>query len=521
MTEIAITAKRVAWLPLALLVGCVFAFDQLFFQRSLGVNLLLFVLLIMGVVVQRVGWKSMSTASRYSSLATLLSAAMVVVHNSALACTITVLSLILFTALAHEPALRSLPYASLQAFANWLYLPLAALKGAGALMRGHGSTRVGWRWGGLAIAPLLLAFLFMQLYRVGNPKFEKLTAGFLSTLGQAIADFINWLFAPQMLFITFGSIVCSGLMFRFAPKLVPQWEAASTDLLVRVRRRRPRWMAPLAMDPLERERRMGLVLLVLVNALLLVVNIIDIDWVWFRFEVPRDFSLKQFVHEGTWILIASILLSMLLILFLFRGSLNFYARSNWLKRMALLWIAQNVVLGVSVFLRNFHYIGFHGLAYKRVGVIVFVLLVLIGLVTLYIKVKDRRTLYYLVRVNTWAALVVLTTMTTVDWDSFIVRSNLRHSNPGEIDIDNYLAMSDKVLPLLYADLDLVEKQMEQHRNNRVRWVETLQPDDFRSALDAKRDRFLLRKREQHWQEWNLADDRTLRALSGQHTPARP
>ncbi|MFN3876452.1 MAG: DUF4173 domain-containing protein, partial [Flavobacteriales bacterium] len=306
--------------------------------------------------------------------------------------------------------------------------------------------------------------------------------------------------------------VCAGLRLRFAPKLVERWELGLSDAMRRVRERRPHWLSPLPMNPLERERRRGVLLLVLVNALLLVVNLIDINWVWFGFTVPEGFSLKQFVHEGTWVLIISILLSMGVVLWFFRGNQNFYWRNTWLKRLALLWVAQNAILGISVFLRNWHYISFHGLAYKRIGVIVFLALVLVGLVTLFIKVKERRSLYYLVRVNTWAAFAVLIGLTTVDWDSFIVRVNLRHDNPGEIDIDNYLAMSDKVLPLLYANLDRVQQQMERHKRNRVRWVESLDPEEFRAALDRKRDAFLDRHAAQHWQEWNWADARTFAGL---------
>ncbi len=250
----------------------------------------------------------------------------------------------------------------------------------------------------------------------------------------------------------------------------------------------------------------------MVNLLLIVVNVIDIQWIWFGFEVPVDFSLKQFVHEGTWMLIISILLSMVILMVLFRNNLNFYARSKGLRTLALLWVGQNLVLGISVFLRNYHYIAFHGLAYKRIGVIVFLGLVLLGLVTLYFKVRDKKSLFYLARINGWAAFAILVASTTVDWDSVIVQFNLNHWNQGEIDVDNYLAMSDKVLPLLYADIDKVEAQMAQHRSKTVRWVDHLDPQTFRMELDAKRDRFEQRYAEQHWQEWNLADQRTANAL---------
>jgi hypothetical protein len=165
-------------------------------------------------------------------------------------------------------------------------------------------------------------------------------------------------------------------------------------------------------------------------------------------------------------------------------------------------------------MRNYHYIHFHGLAYKRIGVIVFLALMLVGLVTLYMKIERRRTLIYLLRVNGWAAFVALVGLATVNWDGVIVRYNLAHWNQGEIDVDNYLAMSDKVLPLLYADLPKVVVQMTKHRGNRVRWVEHLDPDAFRAALDRKRARFLERYGQQDWRSWTWADQRTYEALKG-------
>lgn len=498
-----------------------FIFDRLFYRMGLGLNLALFCALIGALVVHRVGWSGLSDAARLALAGALLAASMVVVHGSIMAPIMAILALLWFTALAHEPALRSLPFAMLQVLGNYIALPMAALDGAGHLVPQQGAARRGWRWARIAVVPVLVLALFFQLYRVGNPKFEHLTAGFLDGLWDVLARFFEVVFTAHSLFFLLGAFVCAGLLFRFAPELVERWEQGLSDAMRRVRERRPHWLSPLPMNTLERERRRGILLLVLVNALLLVVNLIDISWVWFGFTVPEDFSLKQFVHEGTWVLIISILLSMAVVLWFFRGNQNFYWRNAWLRRLALLWVAQNAILSISVFLRNWHYISFHGLAYRRIGVIVFLALVVVGLVTLFIKVKERRSIYYLVRVNTWAAFAVLIGLNTVDWDSFIVRVNLRHDNPGEIDIDNYLAMSDKVLPLLYANLDLVQQQMERHKRNRVRWVESLDPEEFRTALDRKRDRFLDRHSAQHWQEWTLADARTLAGLQWQdQAPAR-
>ena len=116
---------------------------------------------------------------------------------------------------------------------------------------------------------------------------------------------------------------------------------------------------------------MALIVFTLLNLLLLVVNVLDINWIWFDFEVPLEFSLKQFVHEGTYLLIFSILLSMMLVLYFFRSSLNFYPKKKALVVLGKIWIIQNMVLAFSVFIRNYHYIDYHGLAGKRIGVIAF------------------------------------------------------------------------------------------------------------------------------------------------------
>jgi len=496
-------------------------FHVFFFERSLGLNLTFFSLLITVFLVQRNSFNTLSGPARMAMVGALVASAMFYVHHSIIAGFAVILALGIFSAVANEARLRSVFFTGVQLFGNYFMLPIAALGKLDDVALSRGASRKGWRWTKLALFPLLIVVIFFHLYRAGNPKFESLTAGFLEAFENVFADLFDHLFTWQTMFFLFGLIVCAGLLLRTVPSLILQWEQQFADVLVRIRIRRPSWAKPLAMDPLERERRMGMILLLAVNALLLVVNIIDISWVWVGFEVPEGFSLKQFVHEGTWMLIVSILLSMMILMYLFRANLNFYSRNVGLKRLAMLWIAQNFILGMSVFLRNYHYISFHGLAYKRIGVIVFLALVLVGLVTLFMKVYSRKSVFYMVRVNGWAAFAVLIGLTTVDWDIFIVRHNLEHPNKGEIDIDNYLSMSDKVLPMLYANVDVVEAQMAQHRTNNVRWVYHLDPNTFKAELDSKRDRCIARIEGLDLLESNLADRRTLKALVELNEAGRP
>lgn len=508
-----ITTTRKALLPLITVGLGAALFDLLFWQRGIGLNVLLFNLAIAAFLVQRYTWKGLSSPARWALVGSVFAGCMVLVYDSVIATFASIVALIIAAAFAHEPRIRSMFYAVMQGAATFLVTPVNAITGVDRLAPSHGAPRRGWRWVKLGVLPVLLLLLFTQLYRAGNPKFDAITAGFMNGFFNLIADFFADFFTAHTLFILFGALISGALVLRMIPEKVAALEEGFNDVLVRTRLKRPTWSMPLALDPLERERRMGMILLVAVNMLLAVVNVIDIDWVWIGFEVPQDFSLKQFVHEGTWMLVISILLSMVILMYLFRANQNFYWRSRTLKALAIAWVVQNFILGVSVFLRNYHYISFHGLAYKRIGVIVFLVLVLVGLVTLFIKIKQRRSFFYLARVNGWAVFTTMLILSAVDWDSTIVRYNLAHWNQGEIDVDNYLDMSDKVLPLLYADLDKVSAQMAQHRRNTVRWVETLDPQAFKLRLDARRDRALASYEAAHWQEWSVADRRTAKALA--------
>ena len=485
-------------------------FDRLFWEQEIGLNLSLFALAAMGVSLAL--RRTASVAARWALGGLLTNAAMLVVHGSIVAAVGTLACLAVSAVLLLEPQQRNLPVALVGAFLNGVFAPIGVSGALNVALKQLPATRKGWRWTRLTLLPIAVLLVYIFIYRAANPRFEALTAGVLDGLFDLLGDLLGELITPHVLFIGLALLVSVALLHRTAPHLFagPAWPWKED--LARERRGRPHWLAPLAMGALDRERRMGVVLLVLMNALLLVVNLIDISWVWFGFTVEEGFSLKQFVHEGTWLLILSILLSMAILLHFFRGNLNFHPKEHGLRLLAKVWIAQNFILGVSVFMRNYHYIHFHGLAYKRIGVIVFLVLMLVGLVTLYMKIERRRTLIYLLRVNGWAAFVALVGLATVNWDGVIVRYNLAHWNQGEIDVDNYLAMSDKVLPLLYADLPKVEVQMTKHRGNRVRWVEHLDPDAFRAALDRKRARFLERYGRQDWRSWTFADQRTYEAL---------
>ena len=109
---------------------------------------------------------------------------------------------------------------------------------------------------------------------------------------------------------------------------------------------------------------------------LLLLLFFEIRDVWLGFTWDGG-MLKDFVHQGIWILIISILISMMIALYFFRDNLNFFSKAETFKLMMYVWVGLNVILAISVFVRTFIYIEYFALAYKRIGLLFFLLAVVI------------------------------------------------------------------------------------------------------------------------------------------------
>ena len=332
------------------------------------------------------------------------------------------------------------------------------------------------------------------------------------------------------MFFIFGAFILSVIYFRNEARIFIEKDLSFSEKLKRIKNLSakkhnrvdsgipnqsgyPLPRAPFNSIALKNQNRRGIILLLLVNVLLLIENIIDIKWLWFGFQLPETFSLQHYVREGTGFLIASILLSIGVLLYYFRRNQNFYSKNSLLKILAYLWVGQNLLLCFSLFLRNYHYIDFHGLAYKRIGVIVFISLTIFGLITLYNKIRNVKSVYYLLRMNTWALYVILVLLSCYNWDVNIAKYNLAHWNKGEIDVDFYLKLSDKALPVVFQNLDSVRTQMEAHKKNKVQWITHLDYDIFVNELQAKRDKFIQKYEEHSWLSFNFSDQKAYNRLT--------
>ena len=268
---------------------------------------------------------------------------------------------------------------------------------------------------------------------------------------------------------------------------------------------------------LRNENTVGIISLILLNGLLCCINIIDVVYVWFGFTYHNNLNLSQYVHEGAGLLIFSIVLAMLVLLFFFRGNLNFYKRNKWLRYGAYLWILQNLILVVSVLIRDYYYFVHMGMAYKRIGVVVFLLLVIAGLVTVFIKIHYRKTNYYLLRVNAWFAIVVLVVSSCIHWDEWIATSNLARKGTVPVDVNFLLSLSDKTLPVIEKNKEVLDTAyLSAHDEVNYMYRTRMIPAEY---FEMRKQQFVQKQKGYSWLSWNMADAYVKKQLPAKVTAA--
>lgn len=481
-----------------LLFVFVIIYNYFFWKESFGINLLIFSMALGAALVYVYPGSVKSINVRISFIGSILSAFFVFVYNTDYAKVIHLISFAIFTGFVHETQLRTVYNSLLSYLNNLILLPMWFARKPNTEPTGVPTRSFSFsKTLRLSFVPFLVLLVFYFIYRAANPVFRELSNDFFD-------NFFQFISFERLMFIVLGFIIIASVLYQTTKNYLLSFESKHPIQLSRIRS----GTKPDNILGLKNEHRSGIILLLLVNALLAIVNIIDIRYIWFGFDLIPGMSLKEFVHEGVYLLIFSILLSMGILIHLFRSSQNFYPLKTPLKTLAYVWIAQNAILTVSVLLRNYYYIDYHGLAYKRIGVIIFLLLVVFGLITMFFKVKNKYSSFYLWKINSWAAYILLIMASAINWDVWIVKHNLNHKNAGDIDIDFYYTASDNALPVIYENLEKVKNQMEAHKFNKIRWVEHLDFIQFKSQIQIRRETFLKRSKELTWLSYSIQRNKT-------------
>ena len=499
-------------------------FNLVFWNEKLAINTVLFDAFLLSALFFLYPQARKHVMVNWLLLGHVVCLAMVVIHNtdlSKIAFTVTLLLLAGFAEYKH----RSAWFAGGSMILN-IVMVAASFVEPIKMNKDQGIKRKGIsRIIRFAILPVILLIVFFFIYRGANNAFSDIVnkIGFqLEVFFAHFFDFFSW---QRLLFLLLGLLITGSVLLKSRLDYFSSREARMHDGMQRfkrtLRQKRENFvysfvesiMGKMAsgMMALKNENTTGIISLLLLNVLLLAVNLIDFNFLWLHFQYEEGKPVYKMVHEGTELLIISIVLAMVILLFFFKGNLNFYKRNKWLKYGAYAWIVQNVILVSSVLLRDYYYILKHGLAYKRIGVLFFLLMVLVGLITVFLKIWARKTNYFLFRVNAWAGIVVLVLATTVHWDEFIAGYNLKRKDTVELDVPFLLSLSDKALPLL--DTNIVALQ---NRENNLKQSTTSDvngavcSDCYIEQLKMREAEFVKKQQQYSWLSWNYADAYTER-----------
>lgn len=185
-------------------------------------------------------------------------------------------------------------------------------------------------------------------------------------------------------------------------------------------------------------------------------------------------------------------------LFYFRANLNFYKKNKILKIAAYIWIFQNLILLISVIIRNLHYIEHFALAYLRIGLFFFLSLVIFGLITLLLKIKNNKSLFYLIKINSWALYIGFVIFAIPDWDTFIAKYNLKKYPEAFVEASYMITLDEKTYPMIVQNKTLLNQSSDL---NSYRYF----ANSYDVELDKKIKKFMKKYPEKSWLSWNYAD----------------
>ncbi len=478
----------------------VFVYGGLFYDQDAGINFLLFNLLLVGLLVYRRSDLIKSKLWLSVAIGAIASSFFIFMYGSALAIWANLFSLFILAALSINPN---------TSFLTGIFLTLCSVGSSCVFMFIDWVNRKSKQISGvyqrpfyvklfLFLIPFLIAILFFFFYQTSNPLFYNFTK-------DINLDFISiW----WMLF-TFGGLL---LLYGFfhnhiMPSVYEIDEKASLNLTPEIASRKNFLNGLMRID---NENLSGIILFAMLNSLLLILNVLDINYFLFDGTLPEGVDHKGFVHDGIGTLITSIIVAICIILFYFRGELNFHKQNKWLKIMALLWILQNVFMIFSTSYRNNLYIEESGISYKKIGVYVYLILSFIGLATTFIKVVRLKTNWYLFRVNAAVYYYFLVFACFFNWDIIITNFNIKKCVVEHKKLEKYLLLdlSYKNLPQLLTLPDSTANSDDYDARDYYNFSRGTYYYDFKSGLSNKLLDFMKEYKQMEWPSYCSEKTRT-------------
>ncbi len=486
-----IIQKKYLW-PISLMMA--FAFQALFFDRSAGINYLIFSFLVFGLAYLYLQPTKQSNTFRLIQVLTIVSTAAVLMANTSYSLYVYWFFIILFVSVACYSRIKHIQIAPL-----FLYSGLIA-----SIDTFKGDRKTGWLkkitpFIKFIFLPIFTILVLMFIYSAANPMFLESIENALEWVGK----FLEKISFPRVFTAIVGLLLTLILLQNKASQTAINSENRIGFVLTRVKNRGRKFFGLTKM--LQRKQQVALLTFFVLNIMIAWLNYLDIKNIWIDFSWNGEL-LKQLVHEGTNMLIVAIFISIGITLFYLNSNIVFMKNNKLFIFLVLLWLAQNVVMSCSVFIRNSIYIEYFSLAYLRIFLYFFLTACVVGLLSIAYKIMFRKSTHFLYSVNSISVVILLAMAACFNWDKIIAKHNFEHYKKSFVHYSFLSQLNNSALPyLLKSEHELGEIYAIQRGSFPFVKGKEYEQINYEKRMELRRIKFINAWKTKSILEWNYAE----------------
>ncbi|SFU64359.1 protein of unknown function [Pustulibacterium marinum] len=413
-----------------ILICAALLFSYLFHSQTMGINALLFI----GILLYHSNL--ITKVAKSYAVATVITAISVAINPSASSLVVLFLTTLTFIGIQHSTKL-SVYLAIFQGFLTSIFGAFQQWSQPKEKGETQESNAKFWFISAIIIIPVVL--IFLMLYKSSNPIFS------------------DWIDQIDLSFISFGFLFMALLGFIFFKAIQHPFLKDEIEKL-ELQTQLPLLASETIEEEthqkkLKNEQLQASILIGILNVMLFLFLISDV-LLYQNSEALQSFS--QNVHSGINTLITSIILAVIIISIYFRGDLNFYQENSTLKKITYGWIFLNILLVVSTLYKDWLYVSVHGLTYKRIGVFVYLTLVIAGLYNTFRKVKTQQPIWFVVRKTFSFGFVFFVVLSLVPYGKLVTVYNIKHAP--NLNIEYLLTLPEDNSVILWENKEYVKQR---------------------------------------------------------------
>jgi hypothetical protein len=306
----------------------------------------------------------------------------------------------------------------------------------GRISTGAGKSRIrAPKWWIVAV-PAFLVLLFGMMLANANPVFNKLISTAWHNTWVEVADILSRLNLLRLLFWALF-FVCAYGIIRMGRTIPARGEPDGKP--EKSRRADPR------AEFLSCLLSMGGL-----NVLFVIVNLIDVIYLWLSTTLPEGVTYAKYAHTGSYRLIVTVIISAVVVCAFYRKG-TMQTRSRQARALVYIWVAQNIFLVLSALRRLLIYIDAYGLTRWRIAVVFWVALVVCGFVLVIVKVARNWSAWRLVKANIVSTLILFYIVGFLNLDSLVAHYNVDRYLQGrtkQMDVGYLVSLDCNALPAI-------------------------------------------------------------------------